>query len=100
MQEKMFQQQVIARIERMLPGCYILKNDSTYMQGVPDLIVLYGPKWAMLEIKRSEKDVIPSKLRPNQALHTSRLSDMGFAEFIYPGNAEEILHALQRALRP
>ena len=100
MHEKMFQQQVIARIERMLPGCYILKNDSTYMQGVPDILVLYGPKWAMLEIKRSEKDVMPSKLRPNQALHTSRLSDMGFAEFIYPGNAEEILHALQRALRP
>ena len=100
MQEKMFQQQVIARIGRMLPGCYILKNDSTYMQGVPDIIVLYGPKWAMLEIKRSEKDVMPSKLRPNQALHTSRLSDMGFAEFIYPDNAEEILHALQRALRP
>ena len=100
MHEKMFQQQVIARIERMLPGCYILKNDSTYMQGVPDLIVLYGPKWAMLEIKRSAKDATPSKLRPNQAHHTSRLSSMGFAEFIYPDNAEEILHALQRALRP
>ena len=100
MQEKMFQQKVIARIEGILPGCYILKNDSTYMQGVPDIIVLYGPKWAMLEIKRSEKDVMPSKLRPNQALHTSRLSDMGFAEFIYPGNVEEILYALQRALRP
>ena len=99
MHEKMFQQQVIARIERMLPGCYILKNDSTYMQGVPDLIVLYGPKWAMLEIKRSAKDATPSKLRPNQAHHTSRLSRMGFAEFIYPDNAEEILHALQRALR-
>ena len=99
MHEKMFQQQVIARIERMLPGCYILKNDSTYMQGVPDLIVLYGPKWAMLEIKRSAKDATLSKLRPNQALHTSRLSSMGFAEFIYPDNAEEILHALQRALR-
>ena len=100
MHEKMFQQQVIARIERMLPGCYILKNDSTYMQGVPDLIVLYGPKWAMLEIKRSAKDATPSKLRPNQALHTSRLNSMGFARFVYPDNAEEILHALQRALRP
>lgn len=80
----------------MFPGCYILKNDSCYMQGVPDLIILYGPYWAMLEVKASAKSVI----QPNQEYYVTALDDMGFAAFIYPEIEEEVLRDLQHALEP
>ena len=70
-----------------------MKNDPTYIQGIPDLIVLYKNKWAMLECKRSKKE----RHRPNQDYYIEKMGKMSYASFIYPENKEEVLNELQRA---
>ena len=96
MRENVYQARVIKRLREEFPDCYILKNDANYMQGVPDLIVLYLDRWAMLEVKAS----VDSSFQPNQAYYVSELNHMSFAAFIYPENEDEVFRDLQSALAP
>lgn len=93
MRESRFQAHVIDRLTELFPGCFILKNDSSYVQGVPDIIVLFEDRWAMLEVKASAK--APSQ--PNQDYYIEILNSMSFAAFIDPSNQEDVFHELQRA---
>ena len=43
---------IIKKIKEMLPGCIVMKNDPNYIQGIPDLLILYRDRWAALECKR------------------------------------------------
>ena len=72
----------------------IQKLDSGYQQGIPDLLILFDERWAMLEVKKSA-DEQPG---PNQEYFIDMFDGMSFAAFIYPENEEEILDALQQAL--
>jgi len=93
--ERDFQSRVINEIRRLFPGCVILKNDPSYIQGIPDLLVLFNDRWAMLEVKVSER----ARRRPNQDYYVDKLDQMSFAAFIYPSNEEEVLGALQRSFQ-
>ena len=72
-----------------------MKLDSNYIQGIPDLLILYQGKWAALECKKSER----AAKRPNQEYYVHHLDVMSFARFIYPENKEEVLNELQQAFR-
>ncbi|WPJ30612.1 endonuclease [Streptomyces phage Psst1] len=91
MLERDYQKRLIETLEKMFPGCFILKNDPGYLQGVPDLLILYGGRWAMLEVKANAK--APS--RPNQNYYIELLNGMSFAAFIHPSNEQEVLDALR-----
>ena len=93
MLENKFQAGLIKEIKNRLPGCLVLKNDPNYIQGFPDLTVLYKDKWALLEAKREEK----ARRRPNQGFYISMADKMSFARFICPENKEEVLNELQQA---
>jgi len=94
--ESKFQAKLIKEIGEIFEGVVILKNDPNYLQGFPDLLILYGPKWAVLECKDS-KD---APHRPNQEYYVNLANQMGaFGSFIYPENKGEVLNGLQRALR-
>ena len=93
--ENNFQASLKKELKKLLPGCVILKNDPEFLQGVPDLIILYGDHWAMLECKRSER----APHRPNQDYYISKFNKMSYASFIYPENKEEVLHELQQAFQ-
>lgn len=93
MLESVFQAALIKELKRLFPGCIVLKNDPNYLQGFPDLTILYGPQWAILECKRSENE----DFQPNQEYYIEKLDSMSFASAIYPENKEEILDALQQA---
>lgn len=95
-QENSYQAYLIKRLKKLLPGCEVLKNDEQYLQGVPDLLILYRDQWAMLEVKMSES----SPFQPNQEHYINQFDSWSFAQVIYPENEEEILHELQSALRP
>lgn len=93
--EAKFQNGLIKEIQQRLPEAVILKNDPNYIQGIPDLTVLNGEKWAMLECKESAK----ASHQPNQDLYVERLNNMSFSSFIYPENKEEVLDAMERSLK-
>ena len=93
MLESAYQAKLIKTLKLRFPGCLVIKNDPSYRQGMPDLLVLHKDRWAALEVKASAK----AKKQPNQEYYVSAMDDMSFAGFIYPENEEEVLHALQSA---
>lgn len=95
MLESEYQAGLIRTLKLMFPGCTILKNDPNYRQGIPDLVIMYMGRYALLEVKASEK----SKERPNQRYYIEQeLKNGTFAAFIYPENELEVLSALQQSL--
>ena len=90
--ERVFQAKLIKELKKKFPGCIILKLDSSYIQGIPDLLVLWGKTWAALEIKRSAT----AHRQPNQEFYVSRLNQMSFAKFIFPENKEDVLRELEQ----
>lgn len=93
--ENRFQRELIKELKDLFPGCIVMKNDPDYIQGIPDLTILYGDRWATLECKRSEK----ARHRPNQDYYVDTMNEMSFSRFIFPENKEAILDELQSALR-
>lgn len=92
MLERKYQAELIKVLRLRFPDCVILKNDSSYMQGVPDLILLWNDCWAMLETKAS----LNSREQPNQRYYVEMLNEMSYAAFICPENEEEVLDEIQR----
>ena len=93
MKENRFQSELIKEIKVRFPGCMVFKNDPNYIQGIPDLTVLYGKHWALLECKKSARE----KHQPNQDHYIEQGDKMSFARFIYPENRAEVLNDLQSA---
>lgn len=91
--EGKFQSELIKDLERMFPGCIVMKNDPNYIQGIPDLTILYKNKWATLECKKSSKE----KRQPNQKYYVNSMNVMSFSSFIFPENKEEVLNELQKS---
>ena len=90
MLESKFQANLIKELKDMFEGCIILKNDSGYIQGIPDLLILYRDKWASLEVKKSAN----AKRQPNQEYYVEKMDAMSFAAFIYPENKDDIIDDL------
>lgn len=91
--ERDFQAKLIKELKAIFPGCVVMKNDSSYIQGIPDLTVLYKDKWCTLECKKSSS----ASHRPNQEYYVDLMDEMSFSRFICPENKEEVLHELQQA---
>ena len=91
MKESKFQAELKKELKKMFPGCIVTKLDSSDIQGIPDLLVLYKNKWATLENKRSKN----SPKRPNQEYYVEKMNDMSFSRFIYPENKDEVLNELK-----
>lgn len=85
--ESVFQSAVIRTVKNLLPGCLVLKLDPKYIQGIPDLLILYGMTWAALECKRTEG----AHHQPNQDYYIDKMSKMSFAAFICPENVQQVL---------
>lgn len=91
--EAAYQGRLIKKLKRIFPGCVIMKNDSSYIQGIPDLTLLWHKHWATLEVKMEES----SARQPNQEYYVTQMNDMSFSAFICPANEGEVLLALQEA---
>ena len=96
MRESKFQSDLKHELKARFPGCIVTKLDSSNMQGIPDLLILYKDKWATLECKRSAN----AKKQPNQPYYVDMMNEMSFSSFIYPENKEEVLSELQQAFEP
>ena len=93
MLESSFQGQLIKELKKMFPGCIVTKNDSSYIQGIPDLTIFYKDKWATLECKQNAR----AKRQPNQEYYVGLMNEMSFSRFICPENKEEVLYELQQS---
>lgn len=90
-----FQSQMVKRLEQEFPGCIVLKNDPWWIQGIPDLLLLWGDKWAALETKAATR----SRRRPNQPYYVDVMDEMSYARFVSPDNVEEVLDEIHRSFR-
>lgn len=97
MRERDYQAGLIKKLKRLYPGCIVLKNDSSYMQGIPDLLVLYKDRWAALEVKVREPKRSDA-FEPNQEWFLETMNEMSYAACIFPENEEDILSGLQQTL--
>ena len=68
----------------------VQKNDPNYRQGVPDLLILFRHRWALLEVKKSAT----ADIRPNQQWYVDWAQANSFGSFVFPENREEIIKAL------
>lgn len=89
MLESTFQSKLKKELQDLFPGALIFKNDAK--QGLPDLLILYGPKWAALECKRC----LNASHRPNQDYYVDKMESMGFASFVCPENKDEVVRVLK-----
>ena len=79
-------------IKKEFPGCLVMKNDSAYIQGIPDWTILYKDKWAVLEAKREAN----ANKQPNQDYYVEKLNDMSYSRFVYPENKDEVINELHK----
>lgn len=97
MREAEYQRHLIKKFNATWDRCLVLKNDSGYLQGIPDLTVFLPPGLAViLEVKVSAD----APYEPNQEYYLELLDRLGFfSATIYPENEEEVFHAIQLASR-
>lgn len=95
MDERNFQAWLIKEIKHRLPGAIVLKTDPNYIQGLPDLLILFGNTWAALEVKKNAR----ASHQPNQDFYVQGMEEMSFARFIFPENADDVLFELIEYLR-
>lgn len=95
MLERDFQANTIRLIKEMLPGVIVLKNDSGYMQGVPDFTIFYGCAWAWLEFKADAT----ARVQPNQDYYIKLADKRSYGAFIFPENRDEVLVEMCSFLR-
>jgi len=93
--ESEFQARLIKELKDIFKGCLVIKLDPTYIQGIPDLLILYKDKWASLECKKSKS----ASKRPNQEYYVNLMNKMSFSRFISPENKEEVLNDIQQAFK-
>ena len=92
--ESGFQDKLVKELkEDILPGCMVFKMDQ--IQGIPDLLILHGDKWASLECKKNAN----AKRQPNQEYYVEVMDKMSFSRFIYPENKEDVLNELRETFK-
>ena len=71
----------------------MFKLDSSEWQGIPDQLILWKDRWAILEMKRSAN----SPFQPNQEYYIDQFNQMSYSSVVYPENKEAVLNDLQHA---
>lgn len=95
MLENKFKTNLIKEIRARFSGAIVLHTNPP-PQGIPDLLVLCGGRWAALEGKRENS----SSHRPNQDYWIEKMDKMSFARFVSPENKEEVLNAMEQTFKP
>lgn len=91
MLEGYYQHKLKKKLLAEFPGCVVIKLND--FQGLPDLLVLFCNRWAMLEVKTSET----ASHEPNQDYYVDLFDQMSYASFIYPENEERVFDELHAA---
>lgn len=90
--ERDFQSKLVKKLKKTFDGCIVTKLDSSMIQGIPDLLILYKNKWATLECKKDSR----AKKQPNQEYYVTKMNEMSFSRFISPENKEAVIDELKK----
>lgn len=93
MLENKFKTDLCRELQDSFEGCLIFHLNPNEYQGIPDLLILYEDKWAVLEGKKSSN----SSKRKNQEYYVDKMNSMSFARFISPENKEDVINDLHKA---
>lgn len=93
MRENTYQAKLIKTIKDRFPDAIVMKNDCNYIQGIPDLTILHGDRWATLEVKKDGK----ASHRPNQDFYVDKMNRMSYSSFISPETESEVLDEMERS---
>jgi hypothetical protein len=88
--ESVFQAELVKELRSIFPKAFVIKQDANYIQGIPDLVIMWGTRWAMLECKESAK----APYRPNQELYLARAKEQSWSATIYPENKDDVIEEL------
>lgn len=89
-----YKSSLMKELELRFPGCVLFNMDpNATHQGIPDLLILFNEKWAMLEVKGA----LDARRQPNQEYWIDFYNGLAFASFICPEIEEEVLDGLQRS---
>ena len=89
--ESSFQADLKKDLKKRFPDSIVVKSAPLQVQGIPDLLIFCGRRWAALECKRQSR----ASHRPNQDYYVDKMNQMSFSRFIYPENKEDVLNELQ-----
>ena len=92
MTEGDYQNKLCEKIRERIPGALIMKTDPTFIQGIPDLLIVKDKRWAALEVKKGKK----ASHRPNQDFYVNKMNNWSYAAVIFPENEKEIIDELER----
>lgn len=96
MLESEFKKRTINSIKHRLDpfgwGGFYFIQPALFSRSQPDLVILGLNTWAVLEFKQS----YDAPQQPNQEYNVTKMSQMSYASFIYPENAEEVINDLER----
>ena len=91
--ENKYRQDLVKKIKEIFPDIIIIHGNPNEIQGIPDLILFYKNKYAMIETKKLKK----SKKQQNQDYYIDFIKDWGsFASFVQRDNEEVVLNELRR----
>lgn len=93
--ETKFQADLKKELMDRFPGSTIMKTDPNQIQGIPDLLVLYKDRWALLECKRNGG----AEHQQNQDWYVDYYNKQSFAAIIYPENKDSVLGEMEKALK-
>ncbi|QJD49656.1 endonuclease [Gordonia phage Secretariat] len=96
MRESAYQAGLIRKLRKLFPDSIIMKNDSGFIQGIPDLTILHEDKWATLEVK-AKRPTSDQAFEPNQEWYIEKMNSMSFSACVYPENEKDVLRGLQQA---
>ena len=77
--ESDFQANTIKKLKVMFPGAIITKLDASYILGIPEVLILWGQRWAVFEFKK----YVHATKRQNPDSYVDRMNTMSFARVIY-----------------
>ena len=91
-----FKSKLIKKLEKQYPDAVITKLEADLKSGIPDIVILKENKWATLEAKASEADMLKERTnKMAQDYYVSTMDKMSFSRYVYPENEKEVLNELK-----
>lgn len=90
MLESEVQKQFIDWVYNAFPEAIVMKNDASYLLGVPDLTIIVRSRWAFIETKKCSN----SHKQPLQEDYIQYADTWAFGAFVDKDNAYRVFNEL------